>query len=350
NHVLGLPWGLLQVGHAQNTSPKRHPGGILVRCPNHLNWLFRSTLTCALPEQLSSRAVYWYKQSIGETLNLIAALYKTTAPEYGPEFSKSRFNVNIDKNFSSLSILKTVQEDEGIYHCGITEWINAEWSGTYLFVKGDFSSNYTVVQQPVESKLVRPGDTETLHCSVFSDSENETCPGDHNVFWFRAGSHKSHPNILYTHKNGHHECENRSESLRRCLYHFSKNISSSDAGTYYCAVATCGEILFGNGTTLELEQTTQSVFIQMAILIVCLAISVIGNVFLIFYQRVWKQFKGKCYKKGKNQHLLPIVLITKQTEADEELNYAALNFSERKTRARRKQEFAEDGVYSQVTG
>ncbi|XP_030595575.1 signal-regulatory protein beta-2-like [Archocentrus centrarchus] len=268
-----------------------------------------ATLTCALPEQLSSRAVYWYKQSIGETLNLIAALYKTTAPEYGPEFSKSRFNVNIDENFSSLSILKTVQEDEGIYHCGITEWINAEWSGTYLFVKGNTqrASIYTVVQQPVESKLVHPGDTETLHCSVFSDSENETCPGDHNVFWFRAGSHKSHPNILYTHKNGHRECENRSESLRRCLYHFSKNISSSDAGTYYCAVATCGDILFGNGTTLELGREN--------------AISGAQN--------------DKLHQA---------------TEADEELNYAALNFSERKTRARRKQEFAEDGIYSQVTG
>ncbi|KAF3838700.1 hypothetical protein F7725_010468 [Dissostichus mawsoni] len=33
----------------------------------------------------------------------------------------------------------------------------------------------------------------------------------------------------------------------------SKNVSSSDAGTYYCAVATCGEILFGHGTKLDIE-------------------------------------------------------------------------------------------------
>ncbi len=38
-HVLGLPWGLLLDGHAQNTYPGRCLGGILTRCPNHLNWL-----------------------------------------------------------------------------------------------------------------------------------------------------------------------------------------------------------------------------------------------------------------------------------------------------------------------
>lgn len=37
--VLGLPHGLLLVGHARYTSPGRRPGGILTRCPSHLNWL-----------------------------------------------------------------------------------------------------------------------------------------------------------------------------------------------------------------------------------------------------------------------------------------------------------------------
>lgn len=36
--VLGLPRGLLPVGRAQKTSKGRSPGGILIRCPNHLNW------------------------------------------------------------------------------------------------------------------------------------------------------------------------------------------------------------------------------------------------------------------------------------------------------------------------
>lgn len=29
--------------------------------------------------------------------------------------------------------------------------------------------------------------------------------------------------------------------------------SSSDVGTYYCAVAKCGEILFGNGANLNIQ-------------------------------------------------------------------------------------------------
>ncbi len=36
---LGLPRGLLPAGHARNTSLGRRPGGILTRCPNHLNGL-----------------------------------------------------------------------------------------------------------------------------------------------------------------------------------------------------------------------------------------------------------------------------------------------------------------------
>lgn len=42
--VLGLPWGLLPVGHARKPSKGRHPGGILNRCWNHLSWLL-STIT-----------------------------------------------------------------------------------------------------------------------------------------------------------------------------------------------------------------------------------------------------------------------------------------------------------------
>lgn len=34
-----LPWGFLLVGHAQNTSARRCPGGIQVRCCNYFNWL-----------------------------------------------------------------------------------------------------------------------------------------------------------------------------------------------------------------------------------------------------------------------------------------------------------------------
>ncbi|KAL3973330.1 KRAB domain-containing zinc finger protein [Sarotherodon galilaeus] len=277
------------------------------------------TLTCALPEGLQSGEVHWYKQNHGDTLKLIMTSFKSTPPEYGPAFSKSRFKVDKDNNFSNVTILKTVQEDEGIYHCGLTEWIRTNWSGTYLFVKGNNQKTSVVVQQLIGSNPLRPGDTMTLQCS-FSDSVNKMCSEGLRVLWFRE-SQKSHP-VIYGNVNTRDECEKRSDTQERCVYRFSKNVSSSDAGTYYCAVATCGEILFGNGTTLKLAKKLE--LLQMA-LIVFLAISVIGNIFLICKRR-----------------------ICTQTEADEELNYAALNFSERKTRGRKKREPAEESVYSHV--
>uniref|UniRef100_A0A3Q4HPM1 Ig-like domain-containing protein n=1 Tax=Neolamprologus brichardi TaxID=32507 RepID=A0A3Q4HPM1_NEOBR len=263
-----------------------------------------ATLTCALPsnKELSTLEVHWYKQSIGDELKLISTLYGTIPPQYGQEIFRSRYDACNTKTFSNLTILKTVQEDEGIYHCGIIEWLNPEWSGTYLLVKGNKlrTSNYTVVQWPAlkGSNPLHPGDTVTFQCSV-SHSVNKTCPGGLRVVWFRDRSHESHP-VIYANVNTHNECEKRSDTQRACVYRFSKNVSSSDGGTYYCAVAACGEILFGNGTTLELETFVLS------------------------------------------------VVLTMQTEADEELNYAALNFSERKTRGRKKREPAEESVYSQV--
>ncbi|KAL3973342.1 regulator of G-protein signaling [Sarotherodon galilaeus] len=284
-----------------------------------------ANLTCALPDVVSIRGVHWYKQSVGDTLKLIVTLYETATPEYGQEIYKSRFQTHYDKKFSNLTILKTVQDDEGIYHCGMIEWINPEWTGTYLLVKGNNqpASNYTVVQWPTVLNPLRSGNSMTLQCSVYSDSDKMR-PRDYNVFWFRAGSDQLHPSIIYTDGNRHSESEIISDSQERCLYRFSKNI------------------LFGNGTKLDIEvQPTQSGFIQMAILIVCLAISLFGNVVLILNRRVCKPFQDTP-NKTSNQ------AVHDRTKADEELNYAALHFSERKTRRKKKTEFAEDSVYSQV--
>ncbi|XP_013770368.1 uncharacterized protein LOC106456452 [Pundamilia nyererei] len=219
-----------------------------------------ATITCAIPKELSSRGVHWYKQSFGGTLKLIVTVFKSTEPTFGPEFTSLKFDIGDD--FASLTILKADQDDEGIYHCANTERIGVKWSGTYLLVKGNTqrTSNYTVSQLQIESNPVRSGDTMTLQCKVFSDSDNQTCPGGLNILWFRAGANQAHPNIIYTDTNNYDECEKRSDTQKRCIYHFSKNVSSSDAGTYYCAVATCGEILFGNGTTLELDDFTRTIY------------------------------------------------------------------------------------------
>ncbi|XP_071314381.1 uncharacterized protein [Trachinotus anak] len=241
------------------------------------------TFTCTLPDVgISHRTLFWYKQSAGDTLKLIVTQRKFGEPEYAPQFSESRWEVNNGKNFINLTIVRTTQEDEGLYHCAITEWISIPvWSGTYLILKGNSqrTSKYAIVQEPKISDPVRPGDSVTLQCSVLSDSDNKTCPGDHSVYWFRAGADKSHPDIIYTDGS---ECEKRPDSLRSCVYRFTKNITSSDSGTYYCAVATCGEILFGDGTKLHNEGT--SVWSQMATAVIfpLLAILVTSLIVIAF--------------------------------------------------------------------
>lgn len=94
-----------------------------------------ATIPCAIPKELSSRGVHWYKQSFGGTLKLIMTVFKSTEPTFGPEFTSLKFDIGDD--FASLTILKADQDDEGIYHCANTERIGVKWSGTYLLVKGN---------------------------------------------------------------------------------------------------------------------------------------------------------------------------------------------------------------------
>ncbi|XP_047441565.1 uncharacterized protein LOC125008393 [Mugil cephalus] len=249
-----------------------------------------ATFTCVVPDDFNGLQIYWYKQHPGDTLNIIATSWSSTAPQFAPGLNL-RFDLRTDNSFSNLTILRTVEEDEGMYHCGIAEVLKTKWSGTYLLVEGN--TERTVVQ--TVSYPVRPGDSVTLQCSVLSDSENKTCPGDLSVFWFRAGSQTSHPNIIYTDGDMSNKCEKRSETQKRCVYSFSKDVSSSDAGTYYCAVATCGEILFGNGTKLETAHAAGSELVALVITTICLAICMIAHFVFICCQTpraMCEQYEG----------------------------------------------------------
>ncbi|XP_041799629.1 uncharacterized protein LOC121611254 [Chelmon rostratus] len=113
--------------------------------------------------------------------------------------------------------------------------------------------------------------------------------GGLGVYWFRAGSHESHPSVIYAHGNSGDECEKSPEarSSHKCVYNFFKDdISSSDAGTYYCAVATCGQMLFGNGTKLDVEvgSTCDSQKGDTVLYLVCaaLALSLVLVAFLLY--------------------------------------------------------------------
>uniref|UniRef100_A0A4W5JME7 Ig-like domain-containing protein n=1 Tax=Hucho hucho TaxID=62062 RepID=A0A4W5JME7_9TELE len=100
---------------------------------------------------------------------------------------------------------------------------------------------------------VQPGASVTLNCTIHT----ETCAGEHSVYWFRHGSGESCPGIIYTHGDRSDQCEKSPEAgspTQSCVFNLPKrNLSLSDAGTYYCAVASCGEILFGKGIKLDID-------------------------------------------------------------------------------------------------
>ncbi|XP_043982584.1 uncharacterized protein LOC122836787 [Gambusia affinis] len=307
----------------------------------------------------SNTWLYWYKQSPGDILTLIAMVSKTTNPNYGPEISSSKFFVTSNESSSRLTIFTTVPEDEGMYHCAQIDRLKSVWSGTYISVKGmsKRTSDYTVfsqltsiAQQTTVSGSTRPTGSETLQCSVLSDSENTTCSGEPSVFWFRARSEKSFPDMIYTDGKRSENCEKRSDLPKKCFYNFFKNTSSSDLGTYYCAVATCGQIIFGNEIKNGKTDENNTLVITIAA-IICLVISVIFNIVFICF-RIQRSTCHRFKESSSSEKRSNFSQIENETEFGPDLNYAALHFSEGRTsRGKKKRELmTEESVYSQVKG
>uniref|UniRef100_A0A3B4TCK3 Uncharacterized LOC111232756 n=1 Tax=Seriola dumerili TaxID=41447 RepID=A0A3B4TCK3_SERDU len=232
------------------------------------------TLTCiVIGKEIG--LFYWYKLNFGYMIQTIASGSFTKITLQG-QFKNPRFNVTKEGDLHSLIIRNISKEDEATYFCQagaayLMKFIN----GTNLAVNGKKISVH--VKQSPETASVQLGASMTLQCSLlYTNKESRAqCPGEHSVHWFRAGSGGFHPGIIYTHSNRSDEQEERS-----CVYSLSKTIqNSSDAGTYYCAVVTCGEILFGEGTKVEI------IFLwgpAVTVLTVLLALSVIVIAVLIF--------------------------------------------------------------------
>lgn len=108
--------------------------------------------------------------------------------------------------------------------------------------------------------MVEPGDSVT-RCTVVTDR----CAEDHSVYWFRHGSEYSLSGLIYTQGQSSGWCKKSLDArspTQTCVYSLPKNLSLSDAGTYHCAVAACGEILFGNGTKPKIKGESQSFSVQ----------------------------------------------------------------------------------------
>ncbi|XP_029368447.1 uncharacterized protein LOC115049935 isoform X2 [Echeneis naucrates] len=205
--------------------------------------------------------------------------------------------------------------------------------------KTDWNQQKHVKQSP-ETASVHLGDPVTLRCSLFYENERNKvpCPAENSVYWFRAGSGGFHPGVIYPQRSDE-------EEERSCVYSLSKTIlNSSDAGIYYCAVVTCGEILFGGGTTVETKSGLDPVVLVLGGLLVC-CVTAIAVLIFCGNQRVCKHVEGAgsaSHHSGHGQ--------TNNVD-DEGLSYAALSFSSKRTkRLRKTNESQQECTYSEYIG
>ncbi|XP_053361124.1 uncharacterized protein LOC128531341 [Clarias gariepinus] len=246
------------------------------------------TLRCFLMGEQNTDPTVWYKQVGGQEPSLVAVVQKVQDPIYKDEFNSSRFRFEKGSNSCHLKIINVKASDEAMYYCGLITFYTVFAKGTFLSVKGDGDVKVSVSQSGVLDS-VPAGASVTLQCSVLSESR----AAELQVLWFRAAPPQSHPQIIYTHHNSSHQCESGS-SKHTCVYNFSKNIfSHNDTGTYYCAVAVCGKIIFGNGTQVHLENVAVN-FVE-----ICLGTALVMCVILISVQAVllYKRKNSNQYRK-----------------------------------------------------
>uniref|UniRef100_A0A667ZB75 Ig-like domain-containing protein n=1 Tax=Myripristis murdjan TaxID=586833 RepID=A0A667ZB75_9TELE len=200
---------------------------------------------------------FWYKQTLGQKPLLMCNFYKFN--KNGVFHSKfkndTRFKLEIETNWNQLKISDLRHSDSATYFCVSSHSYNLEFGdGVTLSVKGSGLNIQAVVHQS-ETQTIQPGDSVTLNCTVHTG----TCDGEHSVYWFRSSGH-SQPRAIYTHGVTDDHCERKPMThTQTCVYNLPmKSLDLSDAGTYYCAVLSCGEILFGNGTKIDIENGVTS--------------------------------------------------------------------------------------------
>ncbi|XP_056308538.1 uncharacterized protein LOC130220183 isoform X1 [Danio aesculapii] len=282
--------------------------------------------TCKFPGLVQSINT-WFKQTTdGKSLQIVSS-YLNQQPSWNHNFT-NRFNVANEDGYFNLTILQTTLSDSATYYCVVSAYQTIGMgSGTRLLVRAA-DRNTTLHQSLIDT--VDPGDSVNLQCSIFTES----CAGDHSVYWFKQTSGDSE-GVLYTKGERNGRCKNNTKSqTQSCVYSLHKNnISRSDTGIYYCAVAACGEILLGRGTQLNIKENYD---FNPALLA-----SGISNI--IFLALV--VFLG--IKFCRNQ----IKTSAAQTTQDEDsLNYASITFSQKplNTRRARAKVTQDQSLYAQV--
>ncbi|XP_034712713.1 uncharacterized protein LOC117934807 [Etheostoma cragini] len=287
---------------------------------------------------------FWYKQSLGQKPRLISTFYKHEKNgTFVDEFKNDlRFTLESKNGKYDLTISELRISDSGTYYCvSIYAYEFQFVMGTTVDVKGSGLKIQATVHQSA-SESIQPGGSVTLNCTVHTG----TCDGEHSVYWFK-NLEESQPGLIYTHGGRTDQCERKPNTqTHTCFYNRPiNNLSLSHNMTYYCAVASCGHILFGNGTKLESLNEVQSPKSLVNILSAALAFTTILVVLLSF----------SVYKVNKRNSCQCTECRTASNTANAEgyqdvdnLHYAALRDPRTNRSRKERDDTVSECVYSSV--
>uniref|UniRef100_A0A3Q0SDF2 Ig-like domain-containing protein n=1 Tax=Amphilophus citrinellus TaxID=61819 RepID=A0A3Q0SDF2_AMPCI len=302
------------------------------------------TLNCSF--NLSTVAVmfYWYKQPLGQKPQLVSKFYKHDKNgTFSDEFkNEPRFELETVGRKNHLKISKVQTSDSATYYC------ISGYSYVYEFLEGiiiEVKDSSLVFQASVHqstNEIIQSGGSVTLNCTVHTG----TCDQEHSVYWFK-NSEEFHPGLIYTHGGRNDQCEqNPTTQIQTCVYNLPmKSLNPSHAGTYYCAVASCGHILFGNGTELDIEGKWSSL-VYVYVLGGALAFNSILLVFLAY--AAYSMYKAKCCKCTVNVKPSKCSMRLLEAHYADHLHYAALKENKATRSRRQREDTVSECVYSSV--
>ncbi|XP_034712727.1 uncharacterized protein LOC117934816 [Etheostoma cragini] len=266
--------------------------------------------------------IYWYKQTLGQKPRIILSFYVFGSGIifYNEFKNNSRFSLDTEEK-KNLNIFYLNISDSATYYCASSEAIVLDFkNGTIINVEGSGLKVPATVHQSA-SESIQPGGSVTLTCTVLTG----TCDGEHSVYWFKK-SEESQPGLIYTHGGRTDQCEMKHNTQpHTCVYKLPmKSLNLSHAETYYCAVASCGHILFGDGTKLELEDNADSLvsvyFLSGALIFTTILVVLLA--FLLFKNNK----RNRCHCTESQARLSSPSTANAEGFRDEDsLHYAALS-------------------------
>ncbi|XP_026184067.1 uncharacterized protein LOC113142915 [Mastacembelus armatus] len=330
---------IAQTKHLKHSPIRQESGFLSVKAGGTL------TLYCFYVADVSGW-LYWYKQTLKEKPRLISVLYiYDRSGTFYDEFKNNpRFTLDAEKGTNHLKISDLQISDSATYYCARSHTYAFEFAeGTVVSVQGSGLNIPAQVHQSA-SESIQPGGSVTLNCTVHTG----TCDGEHRVYWFKH-SGQAHPGLIYTHGGSNDQCERKPETQTpSCVYNLPMNsLNVSDAGTYYCAVVSCANMLFGNGTKKDPADKENSPKYLVYFLSGALTITTILVVLLAL--SVYKISKRNCQCTGSHgRSSAPYTTNPQDYQDKENVHYAALSVNLPNRPRRQRNNSRSECVYTSV--